>query len=253
LRHTGTVAAVQFDLGYLTNKVSAGSLQATGLAANVVIRSRQLSPSQQRVLAYTTNGSVFATNQQLGQIPFTVPAGDFTAGGRITLTNALAARHDASAATPLRLGHGAVLIQPIFRGDDGVVDLYLAVQSNQTYVVQATTDFAHWTNISTNFAALDYITVTDADAAGYAFRFYRAVPVSSFTGGQIGGFQLQTGGGFLFSYPAIAGRSYVLQGSTNLIDWANLATNAAAGSSLIFSNLITPAFPRRFFRVVELR
>src|SRR5262249_21346948 len=155
-------------------------------------------PGQQRILAYTTNGATFSTNQPLGQISFAVPAGDFNAGGRITVTNAVVARTNALAAAPISLVHGAVLIQPVFRGDDGVVSLYITVRSNQTYVVQATTDFVHWTSISTNLAVVDYVVATDYDAVGYPFRFYRAVPFTAAAGGTITGPQLQSGSVFVF-------------------------------------------------------
>lgn len=250
LRHTGTVSAVQFDLVYPSAKLTAGALQSATQQTNLVVRSRQMSPGLYRVLAYTKDRVVARTNTTFGQLPFSVPAGDFTGGGRITISNALASSTVATAVTPLKLVNGGVLLSPVFPGDDGVVDLFLTVQSNLTYVIQASDDLIQWVNLSTNFALLDYIVFTDAAAVGHPMRFYRAVPITQ--AGQITGVRLQGGGLITFNYPTVSGQSYVLQASTNLISWQNLGTNIAGGNILAFTNLIDPAFGQGFYRVREL-
>lgn len=58
-------------------------------------------------------------------------------------------------------------------------------------------------------------------------------------------------GQFSFSYTADAGLSYVVQGSTNLVDWVSLATNVAPGSPVLFTNALSPA-DTGFYRVGRL-
>ena len=43
-------------------------------------------------------------------------------------------------------------------------------------------------------------------------------------------------GQFFFNYTTEAGFNYVVQSSTNFVDWMPLVTNAAVGSSVLFSN-----------------
>ena len=58
-------------------------------------------------------------------------------------------------------------------------------------------------------------------------------------------------GQFVFTGNTIAGQSYVIQGSTNLLDWIPLATNLASGSSLMFTNA-TDQSGVGFYRVGRL-
>jgi hypothetical protein len=161
------------------------------------------------------------------------------------------ADHRAALSRALRLLHGAVLVGPVFRGPDDTVDLFLTVQSNRLYVVQATTDFVAWVNIATNFAILDYIVARDFDAIHYQSRFYRAVPVGTAPGEAINGVSVLGGNQMTFGYTTMAGQTYILQTSTNLAVWQNLSTNLAAAATLSFTNPISPAVPQRFFRVLE--
>jgi hypothetical protein len=45
----------------------------------------------------------------------------------------------------------------------------------------------------------------------------------------------------------VGGRPYVLQASTNLGQWTDLATNTAASGTLTTTNGLDPTFPQRFF------
>jgi hypothetical protein len=56
---------------------------------------------------------------------------------------------------------------------------------------------------------------------------------------------------FSFCYTANAGVSYVVQSSSDLVNWASLATNVASGSSMLFSDQLD-ADVVNFYRVVEL-
>jgi hypothetical protein len=58
-------------------------------------------------------------------------------------------------------------------------------------------------------------------------------------------------GQFTFSYTADAGISYVVQSSTNLVDWVSLVTNVAPGSPVLFTNPLNST-GIQFFRVGRL-
>ena len=63
---------------------------------------------------------------------------------------------------------------------------------------------------------------------------------------------ISTNGAALLSFSGEAGKTYVLQGSTNLLDWVPLGTNTP---TLNLFNLIDPGatnYPVRFYRAVEL-
>jgi hypothetical protein len=253
LAQTGTVSAVQFDLTWPTNRMSASTLQPGLLSNNVVVRSRTLASGRQRILAYTKNAVPLRTNQPVGLLPFSLPAGDFSGNARIvTVSSPLAARTNAQTATPVGLINGTVLLTPLFLDQNGVASLYLTVQSNQTYVVQASSNLVAWVNIATNFAVANYVVAADPGAVGQPMRFYRAIPASGSTGGSIGAVQALAGSLLTFNYPAQAGRSYVLQTSTNLALWQNVGTNLATGNLLGFTNQVSPANHQQFFRVLEL-
>ncbi len=58
-------------------------------------------------------------------------------------------------------------------------------------------------------------------------------------------------GHFSFDYTADAGISYVVQSSTNLVDWVSMATNVAPGSPVFFTNALNSA-GANFYRVGRL-
>ena len=67
--------------------------------------------------------------------------------------------------------------------------------------------------------------------------------------GEIGAVTQLPGGRLSFQLNGLAGRTYILQASPDLEHWTNLSTNVATTGTLNFTNLIDPAFPKRFFRL----
>jgi hypothetical protein len=57
-----------------------------------------------------------------------------------------------------------------------------------------------------------------------------------------------TGGKFAFRISGNAPQGFVVQTSTNLLNWPSLSTNSLAGGQFWFTNSDTASFPRRFFR-----
>jgi len=57
---------------------------------------------------------------------------------------------------------------------------------------------------------------------------------------------------FELQLSGIAGKSYVLQVSTNLTDWTPLSTNTPSSDLFNLTDLNAANFPSRFYRVIEL-
>jgi hypothetical protein len=78
------------------------------------------------------------------------------------------------------------------------------------------------------------------------FAYQRSTPTpANLSGASINNSQ------FSFTYTADAGVSYVVQGSSNLVDWVSLATNVAPGSLVQFTNTLNQD-GANFFRVGRL-
>jgi hypothetical protein len=63
-----------------------------------------------------------------------------------------------------------------------------------------------------------------------------------------GGF---TNGSFQMSFAGPAGSNYVLQVSTNLIEWTSISTNTPATSPFVLSDPNAPGDSSRFYRVLQ--
>jgi len=78
------------------------------------------------------------------------------------------------------------------------------------------------------------------------FAYQRSTPTpASLSGASI------NNGQFTFHYTADAGISYVVQRSTNLVDWMSFATNVASGNQVLFIDALNPA-GATFYRVSRL-
>ncbi len=89
------------------------------------------------------------------------------------------------------------------------------------------------------------ITFWAAGGSG-GFTYQRSTPASA----SLSGTSIRTGQ-FTFSYTTSLGFTYVVQSSTNLVNWISLSTNVATGSSGFFTNAANLTGVK-FFRVSRL-
>jgi hypothetical protein len=59
-------------------------------------------------------------------------------------------------------------------------------------------------------------------------------------------------GGFQMRAKGVGGQSFVVQASTNLVDWENIRFDTLQGSSLDLVDVDAPQYPQRFYRVLPL-
>jgi hypothetical protein len=118
----------------------------------------------------------------------------------------------------------------------------------KTFALQATTDMAHWTTL-TNFTFVnDTFEFVDADAANFEKRFYRAI---NFAGPRFLS-QTPTNGALRMTLVGDVGKTFVLQASTNLVDWTSLTTFTFAGITFDFVDAQFSNYAQRFYRAISL-
>ena len=131
---------------------------------------------------------------------------------------------------------------------NGTRGLVLYGHPGQAYEIQSTTSLDEppdWQPVREVELTGAFYTWTDLPAASSQV-YYRAVQLALPSDNFIGGLARLGGGRLQFQFPGVPGRTYVIQASTNLIDWQAVGTNTAPVS------FITPAgeaTPYRFFRL----
>jgi hypothetical protein len=94
------------------------------------------------------------------------------------------------------------------------------------------------------YIALEFTNWVAGGSGGFAYQ--RSTPGPGILFGA-----MVNGGQFSFHYTTDVGFVYVIQSSSNLVDWAPLVTNTATGGSWFFSEPCEPA-GARFYRVGRL-
>jgi len=141
----------------------------------------------------------------------------------------------------------------------GVFSFVLNGQAGSNYVIYASSDLVHWTPFATNtIPAQGFIGIVDPSAGGYSHRFYQAVPVGTVVIGpppspQLTGVGVGTNGMFFFNLNGPVGSNYVIQVSSNLVNWVNQATNGIpAGGVSVLDFPIQTNQPHMFYRALPL-
>ena len=150
---------------------------------------------------------------------------------------------------PVSLHSGTIFIAQVYQNPNGEVQFFLPSQPDQRYLIQATTNFLDWVNISTNVAIGSFMDLVDMDAPNYPFRFYRSALFDAIVGGYVGNFTRAQDGSVNFRITGLEGRTYIIQASTNLVHWENISTNATLRGLINFTDPSASSFLQRFYRL----
>ena len=183
-----------------------------------------------QVVTVGNTNSVTITNLIPGRTYYFAASSYDTAGIQSGLSN------EARYTVPIQAA--SLKAAPLSNGSFG---LSVAGGAGETYVVEASTDLIHWVPVATNTASFNFV---DSQAGKYAQRFYRAVfqsPLQTPALAAIPAAARQ----FNVAVAGSAGQLYVVQASTNLVDWTSVATNAAP---FTFVDTNAARFEKRFFR-----
>ncbi|HWD18905.1 MAG TPA: hypothetical protein VHB20_06465 [Verrucomicrobiae bacterium] len=105
--------------------------------------------------------------------------------------------------------------------------------------------FAGWTGAAVSNASAASTVLIMATNSISLVANYAALPPPTF-----GVFQFNGGSAVTFTAQALAGQSWILQSSTNLTAWTDVATNYASGASTVqFNTTVNPTGSQRFFRI----
>ncbi|HTI98442.1 MAG TPA: hypothetical protein VL527_06020, partial [Dongiaceae bacterium] len=135
---------------------------------------------------------------------------------------------------------------------DGGLRLDVAGVTGQSFMLQASDDLVHWENLCTDTIFGSLAQLVDQDAAQHSQRFYRAVPLDSplarrpllientarFTDSTLG-----------LTLQGNPGDGYVVEASTNLVDWIQVDNGIIAGSAVEWFDPDSGLFPARFYRL----
>jgi len=110
---------------------------------------------------------------------------------------------------------------------NGIFRFTLSGPVSSNYVIYASSDLKYWTPLSTNtIPPAGLMVFVDPGAGGYPHRFYRAVPLGTAVTlepppptSQLTGTSVTAGGMFEFSLNGPVGSNYVVQVSSNLVNW----------------------------------
>ena len=250
VRQGSNAVAAQFDVAFNAGKASAVTALRGERLTNHVIKSRQVAPGVERVLIYSLgNAAMSASNATVARLPFAMAPGEYVGSGPLTPTNVTLVAANATRLEPVSLNSGTIFVTPANRRPDGIVDFFLPSATDERYLIQATTDFVSWVNLSTNVALGDFLQLVDLDAPNYPHRFYRSAAWDALVGGTLGGVQLLPGGGVTFQVTGFDGRAYTLQASTNLVNWTDFSMVTGNGGRISITNAIAGNQRSRFFRL----
>jgi hypothetical protein len=176
-----------------------------------------------------------------------VPNASGSARITVTVNNGGASNNLASQSFIVTVGP---VTEQIRRASGGQMVLTLSGSVGSNYVVQTSTDLVHWTPFSTNtIPPGGLIEIVDLNPASPQ-KFYRAAPfvLSAPPTPQQSDFTMSNGV-FSFTLTGAPG-NYVIQYSTNLVNWISFSTNIIPSSGSVQIIDPDPTSAQRFYRAL---
>jgi hypothetical protein len=120
------------------------------------------------------------------------------------------------------------------------------------YTLQASTDLVHWASILNYICTNTPTIVVDTQAKNYSIRFYRIAQGTFVIPITLGYNTAQplSANGFLLNVQGPVGSNYVIQVSTNLINWQPLTNFVSTNATMYFQDTSATNYSRRFYRAI---
>lgn len=132
------------------------------------------------------------------------------------------------------------------------VVIYSLANARLTNGILVSIPFTIAPNATSGTATLSVTNVilADASAAAVGLINLAAGGLSITAPARLGAIVRANDGNVQFQLTGAGGRSYVVQGSIDLVQWSNLSTNVATGTVASFTDTTALNFPRRFYRAL---
>ena len=143
--------------------------------------------------------------------------------------------------TQVNVQFGPITVLP-----NGSVQVSMTGLAGQTYLIEVSTDLVNWSTLTEVTLTNGVGQFVDSSTNGSGTRFYRAVVLSE-AQPQLGAPQLSAGGAARVSVTGLAGQTYIIETSTNLVNWVPIYTN---GGSFMFTDPNATNYNQQFYRAV---
>jgi hypothetical protein len=138
--------------------------------------------------------------------------------------------------------------------------LYVAGLTGQSFVLQASTNLVTWETVAIDTMQGEITSFMDMDTARFPHRFFRVVPLATVISPvrSPSRLTLQVGPttgvttGFTLRISGMAGQSFILRASSDLIHWEEVRRGWVVGDYFDFLDPDAASRPARFFQVVPL-
>ncbi len=218
----GTIASQPATVSFTLNSLTGTNLFSTSIVS--------LAPDQSVDVNFTWNVPSLGSGLSLFAVVYTGTNADFNP------------QNDAIQMT-IEPNITAVNVQfgPITVLSNGAVQVSMTGLAGQTYLIEVSTNQVDWSTLTevtlTNGVGQFLDTSTN--------NFYQAVVLSQ-AQPQLGAPQFLSGAAQI-SVTGLAGQTYVIEGSTDLVNWLPIYTN---GGSFMFADTNATNYQQRFFRAV---
>jgi hypothetical protein len=142
------------------------------------------------------------------------------------------------------------------RSGDGTFRMNILGVNGQSFAVQTSTNLLDWTTVMIDTLLGNSQEWIDIDTASGPWRFYRAVGLEAVLGNpqmHVRAGQFDGSGTFSVRVLGSGGQPFMLQASTNLMNWIEIKRDILIGDLLDFRDPHSASVPERFYRALPLQ
>ncbi len=141
------------------------------------------------------------------------------------------------------------------RLSDGSFGLLIAGTNAQSFAIQASTNLVDWTTVSIDTLLGNSQDFVDAEAGSLPWRFYRVLPLEALLAKRlhVEAGTLDGSGAFSVRVIGQGGQPFMVQASTNLMNWTELTRGILIGDLFDFRDPPSASLPERFYRALRLQ